>query len=58
MLVWTEPHYRLISLVGRLMVIGVTLFSVAHHDACQSLLIGLYLTVTRARHVQLLPLSC
>jgi hypothetical protein len=46
------------SLVGRLVVIGVRLFSVAHHDACQSFLIGLYLEVTRARHVNLFPRPC
>jgi hypothetical protein len=46
------------SLVGRLVVSGVRLFSVSHHDACQSLLIGIYLEVTRARHVDLFPLPC
>jgi hypothetical protein len=55
MLVWKEPHYRLTSLVGILVVSGVILFRVANLDACQSLLIGLYLKVTRARHVHLLP---
>jgi hypothetical protein len=55
MLVWDEPNYRPTSLVGILVVSGIRLFSVAHHDACQSFLIGLYLEVARARHVHLFP---
>jgi hypothetical protein len=39
-------------------VSGVRLFSVAHHDACQSFLIGLYLEVARARHVHFFPRPC
>jgi hypothetical protein len=46
------------SLVSIVVVSGVRLFSVAHHDACQSLLIRLYLEVTRASHVHLFPLPC
>jgi hypothetical protein len=46
------------SLVGILVVIGVRLLSVAHHDAYQSLLIGLYFKVTRGRHVHLYCLPC
>jgi hypothetical protein len=55
MLVWDEPNYRLTSSVGILGVSGVRLFSVAHHKACESFLIGLYLEVARARHVHLFP---
>jgi hypothetical protein len=58
MLVWKEPHYRHTSLVGILVVSGVRLFSVAHLDAYQSLLIGLYLKVTKGRHVNLYSLPC
>jgi hypothetical protein len=57
MLVWKEPNYRLISLFGILGVSGIRVFSVAHHNACQSLLIGLYLEVSGARHVNLFPLA-
>jgi hypothetical protein len=46
------------SMVRIVVVIGLRLFSVAHHDSCQSFLIGLYLEVTRARHVHLFPLPC
>jgi hypothetical protein len=48
-----ELNYRLTSLAGILGVSGETFFSVAHRIACQSFLIGLYLEVTRARHVHL-----
>jgi hypothetical protein len=58
MLVWKDQHYRLTSLVGRVVVSGVRLFSVANLDAYQSLLIGLYLRVSRASHVHLFPLPC
>jgi hypothetical protein len=58
MLVWKDPHDRHTSLVGILVVRGVRLFSVAHHDASQSILIGLYLKVTRGRHVHLNSLPC
>jgi hypothetical protein len=46
------------QLVGRLVVSGVRLFSVAHHDACQSFLIVIYVLVTRARYVHLFPRPC
>jgi hypothetical protein len=39
-------------------VSGVRLSSVSHLDACQSLLIVLYLKVTRDRHVHLYSLPC
>jgi hypothetical protein len=42
-------------MVGILGVSGIIVFSVAHHNACQSLLIGLYLEVARARHGHLFP---
>jgi hypothetical protein len=48
-----EPNYRLTSLVGILGASGIRVFSVAHHNAVQSLFIGLYLEVARARHVHL-----
>jgi hypothetical protein len=41
-----------------LKVSGIRVFSVAHHDPCQSFLIGLFFKVTRARHVHLFPLPC
>jgi hypothetical protein len=52
-----RPNYRLISLVGILGVSGIRVFSLAHNNACQSLLIGLYLEVARAMHVHLFPLT-
>jgi hypothetical protein len=53
-----EAALKTRSLVGILVVSGVRLFSVSHHDDCQSFLIGLYLEVTRARHVHFSPLPC
>jgi hypothetical protein len=57
MLVYDELNYRPTSLVGILGVSGIRVFSVAHHNACQSLFIGLYLEVARARHVHLFPVA-
>jgi hypothetical protein len=48
----------LTSLAGRVVFSGVRLFRIYQHDACQSLLIGLYLKVARARHFHLFPLAC
>jgi hypothetical protein len=58
MFVWKEPQDRHTSLVGIVVVSGVRMLSVAHLDAYQSLLIGLYLKVTRGRHVHLYSLPC